>query len=146
MALDVAMEPYNECRETSDGSFGYWDWWVVGGRWGGYFQRKNGADLPLGTEDHSMGRLERADEPNRTDCARIRDIESESITAPYSWLDGFEPGGTWVTRWRGPDHPLAQKDVIETWEVPADEHEARYFGWVQSLPPDTWLVNVDYHG
>jgi hypothetical protein len=46
-SVEDAMEPFRE-RYESDAEdaewVGEWDWWVTGGRWGGYFDGKN--ELP----------------------------------------------------------------------------------------------------
>lgn len=132
---------------TASNPNGHWDWWVIGGRWGGAWHlRDNAENGPLSTGNHAFGREQRADAPDRTDNARWRDIIPESITPTYSWLD---LAGQWHTQWVGPTH----EEAIETgmradtshWEVPESEHAAKFMTFLVNLPGDTWLIHIDYH-
>ena len=89
---------------------------------------------------------------NQTDCARLRDIEPESIAVPFYWLqeDGrlydmyYDPHRVLLdindfrmARESGP--PLRDHDRrLET-------NTRRFLDWLQTLAPDTWLVNVSAH-
>lgn len=131
---------------TTENPDGHWDYWSVGGRWGGAWTLKKGAENgPLATEDHAFGRSPDADTDGQTDNARLRDIEPESITPTYSYLD---LGGEWHTRWIGPTPEQATADGppdFSNWKVPREDAEARFLKFVQDLPADTWLVQIDYH-
>ena len=124
---------------------GHFDWWVIGGRWGGAWHLK-GEDGPLHTEDHAFGREERADEPGRTDNARWRDIVPESVTPTYAWLD---LAGEWHDKWVGPtrEEAIGTIDYSNTahWHVPEEEHVTGFMKFLADLPGDTWLIMVDYH-
>lgn len=137
----AAMEPYDEAND-SDG--GRWDWHVVGGRWGNtWVLRTNGVDGPLATESHSGGlRPPREDSDRRhTDCARLRDLELESLSTPYSWID---LDGIWHTKWLGREK--SGSDDYKAWEIAVDVWEKRWLQTVTATPADAWLVHVDYHG
>jgi hypothetical protein len=146
MTLDAALEPFSEHDE--DNVEMHWDWWVVGGRWGGYWVLKEYAlDGPLKTQDSAFGPSDRANTERRTDCARLGDLEPESLMAPYSWLD---LDGVWHTRWLGPEHPRARKlpdgkPDYESWEVPSAEFEAEYLAALANSSPTMWMVLIDYH-
>ena len=132
---------------TTHNPDGQWDWWVIGGRWGGSWHLRPGAqDGPLATDGYSTGRAERADEKDRTDNARWRDIVPESVTPSYAWLD---LAGEWHTRWVGPTREEAltpgMPDRTGHWEAPQKEHHAAFMKFLADLPGDTWLVLIDFH-
>jgi hypothetical protein len=125
---------------------GQWDWWVVGGRWGGAWHLRGGAKGgPLDTEDSAFGPSERAGEPLRTDNARWRDIVPESVAPTYAWLD---LDGEWHTKWVGPSREQVlsgnYRDT-EGWTVPEGVHIPEFMKFLAGLPGDTWLVNIDFH-
>jgi hypothetical protein len=132
-ALEAALNPYSMHMNYSSGE---WDWWVIGGRWGGVWVLRDGSESALPTDDFSFGRRERADQPDRTDCARLKEIRPESIVAPYSYLDLH---GRWWSEWVWDNETNTDIGPSE------EEFGKQFFEWVQKLPPDTWLVNVDYH-
>ena len=94
------------------------------------------AESALPTDDYSFGRRERADEPGRSDCARLSEIRPESITASYSYLD-LE--GKWWSEWVWDSKTKTNIGPTE------EEFEKQFYAWVQQLPQDVWLINVDYH-
>lgn len=118
-----------------------WDWWVVGGRWGSEWTLREGApDGPLTTEPSSFGYSDRRDEnPLATDCARWRDLIPESITPPYSWLD---LDGEWHTKWLGSDGSGSQN--VKDW-TRGEEFGTEFMKFLTDLPPDAWLIHLDYH-
>lgn len=114
---------------------GEWDWWVIGGRWGGNWILKIGGESGLPTENHAFGRTDSADDDQRTDCARVRDIQPKSLRSyAYLTLDG-----QWHSRWLGPGNGR------DEYEIPPEEFAAEYLRWIAALPGETWLVNVDFH-
>ncbi len=131
---------------TTSNPDGFWDWWVIGGRWGGAWTLRPGAeDGPLATEDSAFGRTPEADEERQTDCARWRDLAPESVTPTYVWLD---LKGRWCTRWIGPSRAEAVDNAPEdytTWTIPEQEHVAGFMRFLADLPGDTWLVQIDFH-
>lgn len=140
-ALELAMEPYNEDGDFPKGEYnGQWDWWVIGGRWSGSWVHKPGAEQPIADRGTAFEMGEMTGRPNRTDCARVCDIERESMSAPYSWTDLTMD---WHSCLLGPEKAGTQD--VSKWERDANEWSAEYFMFIQSLPPQTWLVNVDYH-
>lgn len=90
---------------------------------------------------------------NQTDCARLRDIEPESIAVPFYWLqeDGqlydmyFDPDYVPVTdvsefrRVCESGTPLRDYDRLE------EVNSRRFREWLETLPADTWLVNISAH-
>lgn len=57
-----------------------WDWWVIGGRWRGYFKLKPGCPGTLG-EKSAFAILQNEDNemPGRADCARKGDIDWDGM-------------------------------------------------------------------
>jgi hypothetical protein len=150
IALEYALSPFNEVLEIEhetddDGDTfsynpdGHWDWWVVGGRWGGHWVLKDSAlveDFLRETEPSAFGMTETALELDRSDCARLRAICPESLHPAYAFVD---LNGNWNETghicWFG----------IATGEKSAEEWADEYLRWIASLPDDTWLVNCDLH-
>lgn len=57
-----------------------WDWWVVGGRWRGYFKLKPGCPGTLGEQSiFAVLRNEDENMPGRADCARKCDIDWDGM-------------------------------------------------------------------
>lgn len=115
-----------------------WDWWTIGGRWGGMWTFRPGVDThsPLKTRRSAFGVAPNADLPHRTDCARVRDILPETLTPTFALVDCE---GYWH-----------EKGEMGWWAVVADEKaqdewDAIYRKAIDALPPDTWLINVDCH-
>lgn len=137
--LGVAMDRYY--YDNPDAVSGEWDWMVVGGRWGGsWVLREGGRDGPISTEAHSMGSVEHSDGRKHTDCARLRELEFESLSSPYSWID---LAGDWHTKWLGPEKSGTQE--VSKWEIADEEWNRRWMTLLQTIPEDTWLVLTDYH-
>jgi len=136
-AVDAALAPFSDF--TSD--HGQWDWWVIGGRWGGYWVLKPAGEIGYQTEPSTFGqRKQPADGRLRADAARIVDIEPESLHPPNSYIDSQ---GQWQTI-----DPFVWDAATETGEIiktPDDEWDKQYLRWIQSLNPNSWLVNVDCH-
>jgi hypothetical protein len=140
-ALDAEMDRYSEYNE--DAVSGEWDWYVVGGRWGSEWTLRPGApNGPLATEPSTFGyREERMERNGRaTDCARWQHLMPESVSVPYCWLD---LDGRWYSMWLGPE--LSGSQDVKDWER-GPEHGEGFMKFLATLPPDTWLVNVDIHG
>lgn len=74
--------------------------------------------------------------PHQTDCARLGDIQLDSLRVPFYWID-----------LDGLLHELDGTQGVP----PADfdnrkEFNSRQFQeWIQTLSADTWLVSVDVH-
>jgi hypothetical protein len=113
-----------------------WDWWVIGGRWAGEWVLKPGADRALESEASAFGFTDESQDPRRTDAARKSQIEAESITPSFAFidLDG---------EWREKGH-LGWFGMVSG-ETDDGEWERTYTAWLLSLPADTWLVKVDAH-
>ena len=137
-AVSAAIQPFSE--HTSED--GQWDWWVVGGRWGGYFVLKDhNSEIGYETEPHVGGYRQRPDDGrSRADAARIKDIQPESLTPSNSYIDAERQWQT-IDRWVW-DRETETGEWIET---PDDVWNKQYLSWIQSLDPDMWLVNVDCH-
>jgi len=119
-----------------------WDWYSVGGRWGGMWTLKEGIapeTYPgLGTHMSILGGpTDRMKETARNvDCARVQDIAPESHRSTFAYVD-LE--GEWI-----------EKGEMGWWGMTANEKaevdwDKQYFEWLKSLPRDTWLINCDCH-
>ena len=117
---------------------GKWDWWTVGGRWGGAWTLRKGAvgNTEIATEPSAFGLNETAADPSRTDCARKCDLIAETVTASFAYIDLY---GQWHEQgtmgWFG----------MVSGEQPESEWDEQYQAWFASLPDATWLVNIDAH-
>ncbi len=113
-ALSNALHPHYEHE---------WDWYCVGGRWGNYWTLKPDApNSPLLTEAPAIGGIREKDDGRRhTDCARLEDIERESLATPYSWLDTW---GQWHTKWLGPER--SGSNDVKDWEYLDELHTEEY--------------------
>ncbi|AWN05071.1 hypothetical protein SEA_EASLEY_46 [Gordonia phage Easley] len=114
-----------------------WDWWTVGGRWGGMWQlREPSAELSALTEGSAFGLSENARKDGRTDVARIEQLVPESIEPTFALVD---LDGEWHERgsmgWFG----------MVSDEKDSDDWNANYTRAISEMPKDTWLVNVDCH-
>lgn len=134
-ALADVVNSYSEdylvysTEEGTEPGCGEWDAWCVGGRWHGLLTLAPDAaarrsvrtlDLPREADCHcASGAM------NKTDVARVRDIYTDSLDAPIYWI--------------GIDGRLHQEPDVGT------EANIRFLQWIQSLPPDAWLINVDVH-
>jgi hypothetical protein len=142
-ALDEAMEPFSEHDDENEQM--HWDWFVVGGRWGGSWILKPGApDGPLSTDPSTFG-MRSCDKEGcdriHTDCARLGNLEPESLHPPYSYL-GIS--GDWHTKWLGPDGSGTQE--VAKWEIDDEVWSKQWLTFVQNQAESTWFVLVDYHG
>jgi hypothetical protein len=142
MCLEIQMNRYY--YDNTEGNDGEWDWFVVGGRWGGsWILKEGGVNGPLMTEAASYGMRDCGDEHctrQHTDCARLSELESESIHTPYSWLDLM---GEWNTKWLGPEKSGSQE--VKDWEIDDATWTERWLSVIQQLPADTWMILVDCH-
>ena len=116
-----------------------WDWYVIGGRWGGHWTIKQEYAYTAAkglTEPSSFGHSEHAADPRRVDVARIGQLEPESLDPTFALitLEGeWRESGTVL--WFGQSRDEKNQAV---WE-------AEYLCWISSLPADTWVVLVDAH-
>jgi hypothetical protein len=140
--LNEAMDRYY--YDNDEGNDGQWDWFVVGGRWGGsWILKEGGVDGPLETQASTFGLRRCEDESchrEHTDCARLVWLEFESLQSPYSWID---LGGVWRTKWLGPEGSGSQE--AKDWEIPDETWTKEWLAFIQDCPPDTWFVLVDVH-
>jgi len=112
-----------------------WDWWAIGGRWGGYWTVRDASTKAL-TEPSAFGMNADAADPARADVARVADIESEALNPTFAFID---LDGTWH-----------EKGQMGWWGMTRDEKDddewaTRYLKWFSELPRQTWLVCVDCH-
>lgn len=115
---------------------GYWDWWVIGGRWAGSWVLKPGATRGLEPQSSAFGFTEESRDPARTDAARKSEIEAESIGVSYAYI-GLD--GRWNQQGRMGWFAIAVDEMSDqAWSQ-------TYTDWLLSLPADTWLVKVDAH-
>lgn len=90
--------------------------------------------------------------PHQTDCARLRDIEPDSVSVPFYWI---ELDGRLHDLWFDPHRaPLEISDIRRALDsgTPLLDYDRleeintrRFHEWFQTLPADTWLINVDAH-
>jgi len=71
-------------RQSTRNPNSKWDWWQIGGRWGGFFQLKAGesakpADVGEYEFEHSLNGFEVPDLHGKTDQARKRQIDFEAM-------------------------------------------------------------------
>ena len=148
-AVEAALAPFDENIEVSpyiDKTQGnvlttynpesQWDWWVIGGRWGGYLTLKPDAEIGLPTEESAFGMAEESVAPNRGDAARVQDIVPESLSTPYSYID---PNGAWHSKGKMGWWAISDDDKSD------DEWTSIFLKHVQELSPETWLVACDLH-
>jgi hypothetical protein len=113
-----------------------WDWWVVGGRFAGEWVLTPGAVRALESCPSSFGYTDAIQNLNRTDAARKGEIEPESISPTYAFVD---LDGKWHQQgrilWFGQS---ASERGERDWA-------AEYTHWFQALPADVWVVRVDAH-
>jgi hypothetical protein len=128
---------------------GKWDYWRVGGRWDYAWVLKEGGEQ--GPLESSHNDWDNAKPPQHgrvtTNNARKRDINPESIGLTFSYMD-LE--GEWHDReiWTEVENSSKEWYGGRDWEyskVPENEWGVEFFGWLASLPADTWLVCIDYH-
>lgn len=137
--LELLMDNYSE---NSDEAISHeWDYWVIGGRWTDEWRLKpGGRQGPLPMRPQLRAFSHTTDPEHRvTCCARLRDIEPESIGEPYSWLDLDD---RWYSSWLGPE--LSGSMNPDDW-MRGEEHMEQFLMWISKLPEDTWLIHVDYH-
>lgn len=111
-----------------------WDWWVIGGRWGGMWTLKDGAHSGLITEESSfVGQVKRE---HATDCARLGDIAAETLVPTHAFID---LKGEWHEGahmgWFG----------LTSHDKPLDVWIEEYQRFITGLDKDVWAVNVDAH-
>lgn len=92
------------CEEKPDektGQWGYWenpnakwDWYVIGGRWGGMLPVRAGAKRGVG-DSHSMGETDDQRKPTRADYTRIADIDMDAV-ASQAQEEADKFWGEWV--------------------------------------------------
>lgn len=107
------------------------DWYQVGGRWRDAWLLK--PDCTSGIASESSWASD-APKGGHTDCARLKDIDPESISAPYAFL-GLD--GKWLAR-----------AEMGWWGVSRNEVDGWLATWAEAIatvPADSWVVNVDAH-
>ena len=118
-----------------------WDWYEVGGRWGGYFQLKAGAESEQvlsahysETEDDVLKRQQE----NKSDVAKVMDIDFETMgdkIVPFAILHN----GHWYERgsmgWWG----------MVSDEKDEDEWKTKVMELLKGLDPEVELSAVDCH-
>lgn len=117
-----------------------WDWYVIGGRWGGYWKVHEKATATKGmTEASAFGMADSAAAPDRVDVARKFDIdfdEPDLYPATFAMLDSE---GTWHEKgsmgWFGMSSGDKDEDV---WQ-------AEYRRLVEAESDNAWFVLVDCH-
>lgn len=111
-----------------------WDWYQVGGRWYGYFIKKQGGVGEKG-EKSWMDLRENMDD-NRVDIVRKGDIDIDEMIKvdgvdfletirPYSFIDNG--------------------DFVESYDMDKEAYIKAFADWWNSLPDDEMIVAIDYH-
>jgi hypothetical protein len=139
---------------NAEGRYGYfsnprakWDWWVIGGRWTGYFKIKAGAGGKLG-EGGTFHRLGMAEAPkgNVADSARKGDIDVDGMRddagaeagAKYDRVHAVIAGRDWISweQMRTIEHKGdidAARTAYHAQPVVADLKTADILGWSEDL-------------
>lgn len=134
------MAPFEENGMFSDGS--RWDWYVIGGRWDGLIVPGNKIqvkDLKKIKFDHKVPahyaflRNRRWNEAQRMGWFG-RTIPSECKLA------GKDETKRCLYR-----HPKMKASVTVWNETDEEWNKSFYDRFVKPLPPETWLVTVDFH-
>ncbi len=105
-----------------------WDWYLMGGRWTGFFKLKSGSRGILGepgilTDQATTG----------SDQARLKDIDTEDMPATF----GVVKDGQWYA-----------KGLMGWWACVSDESdnwEEEFSKLITDLPSETMLTLVDCH-
>lgn len=122
---------------------GQWDWWVVGGRWGGAWTLRDGIDgrqYPrIPTRESAFGPSDRSRHPQAVDCARIRDINASTFNSTWGYLT---LDGDWVEKGRMGWFGMSDADESTDAEI---RWKKAYLDWIGSMPDSTWVINVDCH-
>lgn len=75
--IDKQLAPYDENKDGTENA--KWDWWMMGGRWGGYFTLKPGKHGRLG-QPSTFDRIEGdSRDHSKVDQARKGDIDFEAM-------------------------------------------------------------------
>ena len=130
---ELQIEPYldEDGEETSYNPKSRWDWYVIGGRWTGYFPLKNGTKGIIGRP----GILTKPSMPGFADQARFCDIQEGEIKTPFA----FVKEGKWYERGE-----MGWWACVSD-EKPMDEWEAEFRRMLITLSEDTLLTLVDCH-
>lgn len=116
-----------------------WDWWVVGGRWGGFWIVKEGTDafdIGMDTQASAFGMAANSGSTNHVDAARLRAIEPESLRPTFAFID---LDGDWNESGKMLWFGVSKDNKDEA------DWASEYADWIRSLPADTWLINCDLH-
>ena len=108
--FDEYVTEYHGYKKAEDGRYGYWenpnakwDWYVLGGRWNGFFKMKPGSEGVVGR----AGLLTEPAEAGRADSALKKEIDfagmmaESSKSAGETWdlvksiIEGCEPAQSW---------------------------------------------------
>ncbi|TDW65380.1 hypothetical protein EDF57_103564 [Novosphingobium sp. PhB55] len=89
-----------------------WDWWVVGGRWGGMLRLKSGATGTLGRPG-TFGRMR--DEPGTADSAQLAAIDVEGMRSEARSRHGV--------RWDRVDSAMQGLPQIVSWDEIREQHK-----------------------
>lgn len=142
---DEAGEIVKVVRRTNPNK--KWDWWLVGGRWTGFFKLKPGAAGLLG-EGGTFHRLGMAETPkgNVADSARKGDIDIEGMRddagakagEKYDRVHAVIAGRDWLSwdHMRDVEHKgdiKAARAAYHAQPVVADLNKADILGWSESL-------------
>lgn len=83
--FDSIIEDWDGYEKDEDGNYytisnpdAKWDWWVVGGRWSGYFKKKPGAEGEIGRPGVMM---EQVTDETVADVIKVKDIDWDAMDA-----------------------------------------------------------------
>jgi hypothetical protein len=91
-----------------------WDWWVVGGRWNGYFPVREGAQLPEGQGGPSWWNAEDAEPKNRANSLRWGDVDIQTARAAQL-KEATEAFDKWAAL-------VEQHGKADTWKSVLEKH------------------------
>lgn len=124
--LDEEGNAYSTYNPQSE-----WDWWVVGGRWAGYFNATNEGEV----EDKFYGGTYTNYSHDGLDRVRVSELNSD-IRTPYAFVD---LDGAWKQKGKMGWFGMSNDEMTQ------EEWDEAYRNELDALPKDTWLIMVDCH-
>lgn len=149
--VEKLMAPHREeWDETTRETTGFWDYWRIGGRWGGYLEyapgQVGGFVGPTGWDSPEDG----VDPARHVDVAALGMIAE--LKLPYTVVtgEGVRHREDWDTfpddAWREGVTEEERHRMIDAWRQECHERfDPWWDGFSAGLGPDVWIAVVDYH-
>jgi len=144
------LQNYYFSGDCENGDFGHWfnpnakwDWYLVGGRWTGFFKLKKGkkgkSEKLSKVEKLFMNKeqIKKREEflKNRANSAIKKDIDFRGVSTPFCIIKD----GKWIEKGEMNYYGMSSNNKEEK------EWEKKYKKIIKSLPEDTLLTAVDFH-